>query len=292
MEKRLGERLMERGLVDERRLRSALSEAALWGRKVGEVLVARGDITADALLDALVEQLGIECVRVPDVQTVAQDALDLIPAEEARRRKVLPLELRGQTLVVALADPRDPLLLSALRTLTGCEIEGRLALASQIDAAIDRLYHGGARPSVDGPVRRLATPARGMQRIAPRPGGRSPTPPRGMPTQGSLTPARGLPREPEAPTPGRGFTIEGAPTRARRSVDEQYLAAEPRGDVAALRAEVELLRRQLQRAYDALRETTVAHRVLLEQMRDRGLLDVERYSENVRLRIERLKNGR
>lgn len=300
LNQRLGEILIERGLIDERRLRAALSEAALWGQRLGEVLVARGDCPADAVLDALSDQLDVPVARLCAHPQLEPSLIAQVPADEARRRKVLPLgHDRDGALIVAMADPRDPVLLAAVATLTGEAISARLALASQIDAAIDRLYFDGSPPPSDGQFRRLATPARGVARPGRRTSvNRSATPPRGLPAltpargmPATLTPSRGFPAGEPGHTPARGFTVEGAPSRGRKTLDDPGRSGERRGSeaVAALRAEVELLRRQLQRAYDALRETNVAHRVLLEQLRDGGALDIEAYTKAVQIQLERLR---
>lgn len=299
MNRRLGEILIERGLIDERRLRAALSEAALWGQRIGEVLVARGDVDAVDVLDALSEQLDVDVAALDAVKALSPALVAALPAEEARRRKVVPLGVDPDTgvLYVAMADPRDPVQVAALATLCDREVEARLALGTDIDAAIDRLYFGGNPPPAEAPFRRLATPARGVARPAMRASvdRSSPTPPRGMPTEGSMTPPRGFPAvDASGNSPARGFTVEGAPERGRKTLDEPGRSAERRTSeaVAALRAEIELLRRQLGRAYDALRESNVAHRVLLEQLRDEGVLDVERYTRAVQVRLERLKRPR
>lgn len=296
MNQRLGEMLIERGLIDERGLKAALSEAALWGQRLGEVLVARDDVPADAVLDALSDQLGVPAARLYAVQALDPALLAAVPADEARRRQVLPMGLDPDgRLALAMVDPRDPVQRAAVETLTGRSVRPRLALASQLEAAIDRLYFDGNPPPEPGRFRRLATPARGVARPARRSSiNRSSTPPRGMPTAGSMTPARGFKAVDVTHTPSRGFTVEGAPSRSRKTLDDPGRSAERRGSeaVAALRAEVELLRRQLQRAYEGLRETNIAHRVLLEHLRDQGVLDVEEYTRAVQLQLERSRRGR
>ena len=56
--RRLGDVLMEAGLVSERDLVAALSEQEDSGRRLGEVLVGRGVVSAAAVANALAEQYG------------------------------------------------------------------------------------------------------------------------------------------------------------------------------------------------------------------------------------------
>ncbi len=281
MPQRLGEILVERGLIDERRLRAALSEAALWGRRLGEVLVARGDCDEGAVLDALVSQLGVELAPLASLGRVPADVLAHVSADEARRLQAIPIGVDGRTgaLEVAMSDPGDRATTAMLERLTGRPIRALLALGPQIEAAIDRFYFDGAPPTTDLPFRRLATPARGIARPARRTSvNRTPTPPRGLPAAPTPTPPRGIPVGP----------------RAQHTVEEPARSGEWRSTeaVGALQAEVDLLRRQLQRAYEALRDANIAHRVLLEQLQAAGQLDGEAYQRAVKARIEHARRRR
>ncbi|MCB9527024.1 MAG: hypothetical protein H6703_03715 [Myxococcales bacterium] len=278
MTQRLGEILVERGLIDERRLRAALSEAALWGRRLGEVLVARGDCDEAAVLDALSGQLGVALAPLAAIDRVSPTVLAHLGADDARRHHALPLGLdEDGTLEVAMSDPGDPAARAAVEALTGRRLRPLLALGPQIEAAIDRCYFGGVPPAPDPPFRRLATPARGIARRQSV--NRTPTPPRGIPVAPTPTPPRGIP--------------QGPPPRARPPVDDAARSGEWRAsEIGALQAEVEVLRRQLQRAYEALRETQIAQRVLLEHLAAAGQLDLETWQREVKAQIEHARRRR
>jgi len=62
---RLGELLLERGLVDERELDGALAVQSSSGRRLGEILVTRGSLAAPDLIAVLAEQHGLD-VRVEE----------------------------------------------------------------------------------------------------------------------------------------------------------------------------------------------------------------------------------
>jgi HAMP domain-containing protein len=291
---RLGEILIERGLIDERRLRAALSEAALWGRRLGEVLVARGDCDETAVLDALSGQLGVEGARLASLERVPATVLAHLGADDARRYHALPIGLDERTgeLEVAMSDPADPTVRAAIEALTGRPLRARLALGAQIEAAIDRFYFDGTPPAPEPSFRRLATPAHGIARPARRSSvNRTPTPVRGLPATSTATPPRGIPI--------------GPPPRPRQPAEEAARSGEWRGsergsernaelgtELGALHAEVEVLRRQLQRAYEALRETNIAQRVLLEHLQATGQLDLDTYQRAVKARIEHARRRR
>jgi len=56
----LGELFVDRGLISEAELETALAEQAATGRRLGEILVERGLVSGPALTSALMDQLGVE----------------------------------------------------------------------------------------------------------------------------------------------------------------------------------------------------------------------------------------
>lgn len=316
-DRRLGEILISRGLLTNEQLRAALSEAALWGRRLGEVLVARGDCDAGQVLDALSSQLAIAVAPLAATGSIPSKVLGLLPADEARRRRLLPLCIDGRSgmLEVAMTDPSDLTTIEELTARTGYGIRPLLALGPDLDDAINRFYYGGVTPEPDT-FRRLATPSRGMKRIAPRvASGRQATPPRGMPTAGTMTPPRGFravdvensgPRARPVETPATGFEVSHARHSAARQLTFERTGSRPSLDdvggraperrqadaLAALHAEVDLLRRQLKRAYEVIRETSIAHRMLLRHLDAVPGFELDAYIEALKAELERSRRSR
>ena len=287
MARRLGDILLERGLIDDKQLRAALAEAALWGHRLGEVLIARGECSEAQVLDALSTQLGVGVAPLSTTVAVDPKVLDLLPADFAREHKALPLHLDGRTglLEVALVDPTDAGLVQAIEARTHRRIRPLVALAADLDEAIRRFYFAGADPDGQGPFRRLATPVRSA---GPRP---RPLSVHSVPS-GAMTPPRGLPA---ASLGGHAPSRTHSTLSTRR--DESPIGSSegrtPESDaLIALRAEVDLLRRQLARAYELLRETTAAHQVLLTTLRDAGTLDVKGYQTALQARLEKIRGPR
>lgn len=164
MRQRLGEILVRGGVIDAHTLQAALAEAASTGGRVGEILVARGDCTEEAILEALAGQLGVEVAPLSTTVMVPARVLRLVPAELARERLVLPLFLDAAAgvLEVAMADPADDELLDELRFRTGHRIRPLVALASELGEAVEQLYpevgdgDGGMRRRQPTPTVRVA----------------------------------------------------------------------------------------------------------------------------------------
>ena len=135
----LGGLLRERGLLTDEQLETAIARQQKTGRRLGHILVELGFVTAEAVLEALSQQLGVKTARV-NGYTVDPDAIKALPEKVARRHTACPLQKVGSTLVVALASPKDLVALDDLRFASGCEVQTVLALEEEILSAINRYY--------------------------------------------------------------------------------------------------------------------------------------------------------
>jgi type IV pilus assembly protein PilB len=141
----LGRLLVERELITEAQLASAVERQRRTGRRLGHVLVDLGCLTPEVVLEALSQQLGVPTVRV-NAHTVQPEAIKALPEKVARRHCAFPLQKIGARLVVALASPKDLDALDDLRFASGCEINTVLALEDEIVAALDRYYRDELLP--------------------------------------------------------------------------------------------------------------------------------------------------
>jgi type IV pilus assembly protein PilB len=137
--KSLGGLLRERGLLTDDQLEAAIARQQQTGRRLGHILVELGFATAEAVLEALSQQLGVKTARV-NGYTVNPDAISALPEKVARRHTACPLQRVGSTLIVALASPKDLVALDDLRFASGCEVQTVLALEEEILSAINRYY--------------------------------------------------------------------------------------------------------------------------------------------------------
>ncbi|WP_027409473.1 GspE/PulE family protein [Anoxybacteroides tepidamans] len=136
--KRLGDLLVEAGLITERQLEEALEQKAP-GQKLGDALLQRGYITEQQLIEVLEFQLGIPHVslyRYP----IDPKLTNLVPKEFAKRNMVMPLKAEGDRLLVAMADPMDFFVIDDLRLSTGFHIETAIASKDDILRAINKYY--------------------------------------------------------------------------------------------------------------------------------------------------------
>ena len=105
MRRRLGDLLVETGLLSEAQLQVTLAEKAA-GQKLGDALLQRGLITEQQLIEVLEFQLGIPHISLYRYPFDTK-LFTLIPKETAKRNLVIPLKKEGEKLFVAMADPMD-----------------------------------------------------------------------------------------------------------------------------------------------------------------------------------------
>ena len=138
--KRLGDLLVERGLITPTQLAKALVLHKSNGKPLGQTLVDMGLLDSPTLCSILGELLGTPVVNL---DATFGDPLirDVIPKEKAFELKVIPLFLVGNQLTIAVHDPCNLAKLGELRFLTGKEILPVLALEGDIERHLG-LYYG------------------------------------------------------------------------------------------------------------------------------------------------------
>ncbi len=131
--------LRQRNLISEEQLAQAQEEQHRSGRTLGRVCIDLGFAQEAAVMDALASGMGLE--RIDLRQTEVQEAaVRLVPGMFARMHRLVPVVLRGQVLVVAVADPLNLTPIDDVRFMAGREIRVAVATAAQIDEALQRHY--------------------------------------------------------------------------------------------------------------------------------------------------------
>jgi len=140
---RLGEALVEEGLISKQQLGRLLAEQKATGRMLGEMLIEQGLINNTAMLRVLGRQLGVPACNLRH-GLIDPTVLDLIGQEEAERLKVLPMFKVHGTLTVAMSEPQSLPKIDRLRQLTGCKIRPVLASSANILEFIKKRSGGSA----------------------------------------------------------------------------------------------------------------------------------------------------
>lgn len=138
---RLGDVLVNSGVITAEDLEKGLSRQKGTGRKLGEVLVDEGIVTEENIARALSDQLRYDMVDLQNVE-IEEDVLKLVPANVLKKYKVLPFEYSQDNMMlrVAMADPMDIAALDDINIITNMQVEPVVATTQGVMLAIDRYY--------------------------------------------------------------------------------------------------------------------------------------------------------
>jgi general secretion pathway protein E/type IV pilus assembly protein PilB len=155
---RLGELLIQQGLITADQLRIALTEQKNHQMPIGRLLVRLGFVTEAVIRDIMARTIGQESIDLNQV-VVDADSIKLVPQDFARRHRVLPIAFDGneRSLTVAITEVFNVVALDQLRATLGQNVKIRTVLASeaQLEDSIDQFY--GHELSVDGILREIET---------------------------------------------------------------------------------------------------------------------------------------
>jgi len=151
---RLGDILIQQGVIDEEKLIAALSDQRAFGGKLGRTLVDLGYVTEEQLVHALATQLGLDTIDLAKVD-VPPEALSLLPVDACERYGVFPVRVDRdrRVLWLATAEP-DASTLREVAQIAQHTLEPILCSMSSIDRAVRRYYYGDQ----DVPAARLGDP--------------------------------------------------------------------------------------------------------------------------------------
>jgi type II secretory ATPase GspE/PulE/Tfp pilus assembly ATPase PilB-like protein len=155
---RLGELLVQEGVITPDQLRIGLTEQRESNLPIGRQLVRLGFVTEAMIRDLLAHTIGQESIDLSHVVADAE-ALKLVPEEFARRFHTLPIafDAAHNALIVAITDIFNVVALDQLRANLGGQVEIQTVLAgeAQLEECIDKFY--GFELSVDGILREIET---------------------------------------------------------------------------------------------------------------------------------------
>jgi len=138
--KKLGDLLVEIGLITAENLHEALQEQQEHQGKLGQILVEKGFITKEVLHSFLGKQIGVPYVNLSEYKEIPDAVTKSVPEMVARRKNLIPIAVEKNALKVAMANPKDFQTIDDLRSITGKTIKAVLSDSDEIKQAIDRCY--------------------------------------------------------------------------------------------------------------------------------------------------------
>jgi len=136
---RLGDVLIEQKLITLEQLRVALETQTRRGRRLGRLLVELGFVTEEQVVQALARQLNLRYVDLAQFN-FNPSVVHKLPESAARRFRAVPLEERGNTIVVGMADPTDLFAFDELTRLLKRDVQAVVVAEAQVLKALDQVY--------------------------------------------------------------------------------------------------------------------------------------------------------
>lgn len=152
--RKLGEILYKSGLIGKEALVEALKTSQQKDKRIGETLVELGLVSEDNVSKAIAHQFGLEFVDL-DKHPISQSTLNLVPEEIIQKYGVLPLSKENGRLKLVISDPLDLDMLDTLRFRLNSEIDCCISSPSKIRSFIDRNIDE-VRSSIDATAAELA----------------------------------------------------------------------------------------------------------------------------------------
>lgn len=144
--KRLGDVLIDAGLIDEGQLSHALEQQKTSKRRLGDELIAEGVITEAGLIEALQMQLGVEFVDLSQID-LDPEMSRVVSKNVARQYNVVPVRQSPEDVYLAMSDPLNFMAIEAVKNATRKRVVPMVATQDAIMRAIMTLYgnEGAAR---------------------------------------------------------------------------------------------------------------------------------------------------
>ena len=255
--KKLGEMLIEAGVLDEARLRSALADQRRWGRSLGKTLVELRLIAEEDLVRVLGKHLGLPSIDLDGFE-IPDSVTRLIPDEMARQHQIVAFDQQMKFLDVAMVDPANMGVADELRIRTQMNIRPYLCGPRNIERALAK-YHGGSHRTDAG----IAFDGADMLELEHTPQVERP---RRSTTQAASAPA---------PTAAQAATSEGIRTYPQRTAPPMLSGGQLRdAEIDALQARLQQLEALVARDEEVLRK-------LLALLIDKGVASREEILERL-----------
>jgi Type II secretion system (T2SS), protein E, N-terminal domain len=164
---KLGDWLISKGKISEDQLAQALHDQSFFGGRLGNSLIKLGFLDEDALGEYLADVSHSTYAPPGKLEGISPQVIAAVPSRLAARYRIVPIEIVGRKLHLAMRDPKDLIALDEIAFLTGLTIEPYVATEFRIVKAIER-YYGIKLETPTIPVSGAQDPARPDRREASR----------------------------------------------------------------------------------------------------------------------------
>lgn len=150
--KRLGDLLIDTGLITQTQLDAALEVQKNSGKRLGKVLIELNYVTEEAMIEVLEFQLGVPHVDLSTI-TITPEITALIPVSLAERHQIIPIKRIGKKITLAMVDPTNFYAIDDVRMVSGFDVETVISTEKEMLQAIREAY--GVQDLVDKAVNKM-----------------------------------------------------------------------------------------------------------------------------------------
>ncbi len=137
--KHLGELLVERGIISREQVNVAIAHQKASGGLMGEVLVELKFATEKDIAQAITCQYGFPYLPLANYE-IDKEVVNSVPENICRKFCIIPIDIIGKSLTLAMANPLNIQAFEDIELLTGCSIQAFVSTSSDIKQAIDKYY--------------------------------------------------------------------------------------------------------------------------------------------------------
>ncbi len=144
--KRLGDLLVDAGVITEDQLKEAVKKQREMGSRLGQVLIELGMTDEEEVMQAMHTQLGLPVARIREAK-IPKEVIMTLPENIVRKYNVMHImldEMKSNILSVAMEDPMNIIAIDDIGIVTNLQIEPMVATPSDINFGIER-YYGSER---------------------------------------------------------------------------------------------------------------------------------------------------
>ncbi len=158
--KRIGEVLLQRGVIARKDLDKALAYQQEHGGLIGQILIKLGFTTEEEVALALTAQYGFPYLPLDNYE-IDSGLTGIVPEPMARQYCLIPIDRIGNALTLAMADPSNVKAIEEIEVLTKCVVQAFVSTPSDIGKAIEKYYKKASAPAPGAPPAAAPGPADG-----------------------------------------------------------------------------------------------------------------------------------
>lgn len=136
---RLGDMLLEKGLILEKQIRIAVNHQKITGLLLGDTLVKLGFLSSSELGETLAEHAKVRYVDLANF-SINEDALRMIPKATAEKFHFIPLDIEDGVLTIGILNPNNIMAIDAVTKIIGKQPAVCIVDAEGFQDATERAY--------------------------------------------------------------------------------------------------------------------------------------------------------